>query len=70
MSKKKKSEYYCDNCKHISLPPDREPLSECDRYCDKYKEDLAFYDWFWRCDKCCKEFNSAEGASNANNDRQ
>lgn len=20
--------------------------------CDKYKQDLIFYDWFWRCDEC------------------
>lgn len=55
-----KKDFYCDNCKHIVDPPNSEPLSEIDKYCDKYNENLVFYDWFWRCQKCYDEYNSAD----------
>lgn len=53
--KKLDKDIFCGNCKHIVVPPNREPLSDCDRYCDKYNEDLVYYDWFLRFDKCAKK---------------
>ncbi len=61
--KNKETEWDCGDCKYIVIPPNRNALSECDRYCDKYKEDLIFYDWFWWCDKCCEEHKTYKEAS-------
>lgn len=51
---------YCDDCFHITIPTNRKPLSKCDRYCDKYNVDLAYYDGFLRCYKCYNEYDQPE----------
>lgn len=48
----RKCDIYCGDCKHIVLPTDRLPLSDCDRRCDKFNKDLLFYDSFNRCEEC------------------
>lgn len=46
---------YCGNCNHIAEPTDHKPLSKCDRKCDKYNEELLYFDWFLRTEKCVIE---------------
>lgn len=51
---------WCDNCKHLIITQNQTETYIHDFYCDKYDEDLGWYDGVMRCDKCLDEYNSAE----------
>jgi len=46
---------YCGKCKNLISPLAHKPLSECDKYCSKYKTNLNYYDGTLRCIECLKK---------------
>lgn len=51
---------YCDECKHLIITQNPTQPYMSDFHCDKYNEDLDWYDGVLRCDKCRNKYDSVE----------
>ena len=48
-------DWYCDDCKYLNEYATNDFIGAT---CEKYNEDLVFYDWYHRCEKCLEACNS------------